>query len=195
MATPKKRVLRADTNEPVNLLSPDGIMYLPEAPKNGKEYAWRNEQWVDISEELKMARWFAKTDRVITNTTIPAITQSSGSPLSLEVTVRRVKVGNVYLYRGFVNGPDVYATIVVGDYVLATSEDYPELVNYEFSNQMSLPIYCMLPGGGIAAVYTLAAALIQPNGFILHVAQDLHLGVNYSLIFEATRSQMGPWAL
>ena len=194
MAIQKKRVLRADTNEPVNLLSPDGIMYLPEAPKDGKEYAWRDEQWVDISEELKMARWFAKTDRVITTTTIPAVSVTTGYPTYLNVTVRRVKVGNIYLYRGFLEGPDTNKRVVPGDYVLATSDDYPELVNYEFSNQMSAPVYVMYGNGGIAGISSICAALVQPNGIILHVAQEILLGYEMALIFEATRSQMGPWA-
>ena len=182
------KILRADTSTPVNLLNAEGKPYIEDIPPNANESARKNGQWVNISEELKMARWFAETDRVITNTTIPAV---GGN---LPATVRRVRVGNIYLYRLYVEGLDSnQVTIVANDYVVGSPADYPELVGYEFSVQMAVPVFTRTPAGAMT-ISGQAAGLVQPDGIILHIPIDLTLQAGHALIFEATRSQMGPWA-
>ena len=184
-----KKVQRADTHEPVNVLDAAGSPYITDAPRDGREYVLRDGVWVNISEELKMARWFAKTDRVITNTTI---TSNDGS-YEFPVTVRRVRVGNIYLYRVYMeNLSGTMKFWPPGDHILGRPEDFPELANFEFSNQMAVPVYARL-GNSIVNNY-LFSGLVQPNGIILHLASTLSMYPDMVWAFEATRAQMGPWA-
>ena len=186
------KILRADTNEPVDISNAAGRPYLAETPVGEKEYARKDGEWVEITEELKMARWFAETDRVITNTTIPA---TRGSDMvNLPVTTRRVRVGNIYLYRFYIEGgAGPPATIAPGEYIVGTPDDYPELTAYEFSSQMGGPVFERNAGGGLT-IASNSAGMVQPNGIILYATGTVYISDNASLIFEATRSQMGPWA-
>ena len=185
----QKRVQQASTNTPVNLLNIDSKAYVADAPQDGKEYVRRGNTWVDVSVELKMARWFAKTERVITNTTMP-----DWEGRELPATVRRVKVGNIYLYRVYVKLLPAQDTVIEpGDYILGLPEDYPELSGYEYSAQMSAPVFFRRSNGGLVIAPTVAG-LIQPNGIIIHAPTIVNAPIDSALIFEATRSHMGPWA-
>ena len=188
------KVTRADTSMAVNLANAAGKAYIPEAPTNGREYARRNGEWVDVTEEMAMARWFAITDRVITTATIPATIVSSSTPTNLEAVVRRVRVGNIYLYRVYVEGIAGEAiSLDVGNYIVGTADDYPELTGYEYSYQMSVPVFKRTAVGALDIAGT-TAGLIQPTGIIIHIATATTIPAGYSLLYEATRSQMGQWA-
>ena len=172
-----------------NAMAESSAGSIEDVPLDGKEYALKDGVWVDISEELEMARWFAETDRVITTlTNVAGVNGFNG-------TLRRVRVGNIYMYRIYIENTTAGSiTIPAGSYVLGTVADYPELSDYEFSNQMGAPLWQRTAAGAIS-YYSSGALLVQPNGIILHLAGAIGLISNgIAVISEATRSQMGPWA-
>lgn len=142
----------------------------------------------NICTALDMAVWFGRTERIVINKNV-----SYGASM-LPTTVRRVRVGNIYMYRVFIeNTTPGSVTINTGDYVLATASEFPEIVNYEFSAQMGAPLWQRTAAGAIS-YYSSGALLIQPNGIIMHLANAIGLtSTGIAVVAEATRSQMGEW--
>ena len=139
---------------------------------------------------LDMAVHFGRTERVIVNSMIPT------TPVPLSASLRRVRVGNLYLYRIWVqNHTDQMARFVPGDYLMATPEQLPELPNYEFSNQMGMPAFSFnATTKALASIYSMVGQ-VTPDGVFLHVGSEVSLSGQCAVMMEGTRAQMGPWAL
>ena len=144
----------------------------------------------NICTALDMAVWFGRTERKIINTNIAT------TPTPLTANVRRVRVGNIYMYRLWIeNTTDGFIKFPVGDYLLATPDDLPELPKYEFSNQMGMPTFSFnATTKGIASIYSMVGQ-VTPSGVFLHVGTETSLTAKCAIMSEATRSQMGPWAI